>query len=40
MKNNKETRTWLDDSNLNHPLVIAGPNSAEAKTSFYLLLTI
>ena len=31
MKNRKEMRTWLDDFNLNHPLVIAGPCSAETE---------
>lgn len=31
MKNNKELRTWLDDLQLNHPLVIAGPCSAETE---------
>ena len=31
MKNNKKLRTWLDDFNLNHPLVIAGPCSAETE---------
>ena len=31
MENNKEMRTWLDDLNLNHPLVIAGPCSAETE---------
>ena len=29
MKNKKEMRSWLDDFKLNHPLVIAGPCSAE-----------
>ena len=29
MKNTKELRTWLDDMKLDHPLVIAGPCSAE-----------
>lgn len=29
MENKKELRTWLDDFQLNHPLVIAGPCSAE-----------
>lgn len=28
---NKNFRTWLDDMNLNHPLVIAGPCSAETE---------
>ncbi|MGB0892655.1 MAG: 3-deoxy-7-phosphoheptulonate synthase, partial [Flavobacteriaceae bacterium] len=31
MENTKELRTWLDDFNLNHPLVIAGPCSAETE---------
>ena len=31
MKNKKEMRSWLDDFNLNHPLVIAGPCSAETE---------
>ena len=31
MKNTKELRTWLDDMNLAHPLVIAGPCSAETE---------
>ena len=31
MKNNKKLRTWLEDFNLNHPLVIAGPCSAETE---------
>jgi chorismate mutase len=31
MKNKKEMKTWLDDFNLNHPLVIAGPCSAETE---------
>ena len=29
--NNKEMRTWLDEFNLTHPLVIAGPCSAETE---------
>ncbi|MGB0981920.1 MAG: chorismate mutase [Winogradskyella sp.] len=32
MENKKELRTWLDTFNLNHPLVIAGPCSAETET--------
>lgn len=32
MENKKELRTWLDAFNLNHPLVIAGPCSAETET--------
>ena len=31
MENKKEMRTWLDDMGLNHPLVIAGPCSAETE---------
>ncbi len=31
MKNSKELRRWLDDFNLAHPLVIAGPCSAETE---------
>ncbi len=31
MKNNKNLRTWLDKMGLNHPLVIAGPCSAESE---------
>jgi len=31
MENNKEMRTWLNDFNLPHPLVIAGPCSAETE---------
>jgi len=31
MENSKELRTWLDDMNLGHPLVIAGPCSAETE---------
>jgi len=31
MENNKEMRTWLDDFKLDHPLVIAGPCSAETE---------
>ncbi|MDO6760735.1 bifunctional 3-deoxy-7-phosphoheptulonate synthase/chorismate mutase type II [Tamlana sp. 2_MG-2023] len=31
MENNKEMRKWLDDLNLDHPLVIAGPCSAETE---------
>lgn len=32
MENNKTLKTWLDDLNLAHPLVIAGPCSAETET--------
>ena len=31
MENKKETKNWLDDFKLNHPLVIAGPCSAETE---------
>ncbi|MCB0461187.1 MAG: bifunctional 3-deoxy-7-phosphoheptulonate synthase/chorismate mutase type II [Flavobacteriaceae bacterium] len=31
MENKKELRTWLDNFGLNHPLVIAGPCSAETE---------
>jgi chorismate mutase len=31
MENNKQLRTWLDDMKLDHPLVIAGPCSAETE---------
>ena len=31
MENKKELRTWLDDFQLNHPHVIAGPCSAETE---------
>lgn len=31
MENTKEFRTWLDDMQLEHPLVIAGPCSAETE---------
>jgi len=31
MENKKEMRKWLDDMNLGHPLVIAGPCSAETE---------
>ncbi|NVN19724.1 3-deoxy-7-phosphoheptulonate synthase [Muricauda sp. HICW] len=31
MENKKEMRKWLDDMNLDHPLVIAGPCSAETE---------
>lgn len=31
MENSKELRTWLDDMKLPHPLVIAGPCSAETE---------
>jgi len=31
MENSKEMRNWLDAMNLDHPLVIAGPCSAETE---------
>jgi len=31
MENKKELRTWLDEMQLTHPLVIAGPCSAETE---------
>ena len=31
MENKKEMKNWLDDFKLNHPLVIAGPCSAETE---------
>src|SRR5690554_7404776 len=31
MTNNKNTTTWLNDFQLNHPLIIAGPCSAETE---------
>ena len=31
MENTKQMRKWLDDFNLPHPLVIAGPCSAETQ---------
>ena len=31
MENKKEMRAWLDEMNLGHPLVIAGPCSAETE---------
>ena len=37
MENKKELRSWLDDMQLEHPLVIAGPCSAETEEQ---LLTI
>ena len=32
MKNNTKLKGWLDDFNLDHPLVIAGPCSAETES--------
>ena len=34
MKNNKKLRTWLDDFNLSHPLVIAGPVALKQKNKY------
>ena len=31
MENSNQMRTWLDDMKLDHPLVIAGPCSAETE---------
>ena len=31
MKNNKKMKDWLSNFNLSHPLVIAGPCSAETE---------
>ena len=31
MENKKEMRNWLDEMNLSHPFVIAGPCSAETE---------
>ncbi|MGB7395990.1 MAG: 3-deoxy-7-phosphoheptulonate synthase, partial [Pricia sp.] len=31
MENNIQMRAWLDDLGLDHPLVIAGPCSAETE---------
>ena len=35
MENKKELRTWLDDLKLDHPLVIAGPCSAETEEQVF-----
>lgn len=32
MENSKELRSWLDEMNLDHPIVIAGPCSAETES--------
>ena len=32
MKNNKNLRSWLNKMELKHPLVIAGPCSAESES--------
>lgn len=39
MKNKKEFRTWLDDFQLKHPLVIAGPCSAETEEQVLQIAT-
>jgi chorismate mutase len=39
MENKKEFRTWLDDFQLNHPLVIAGPCSAETEEQVLQIAT-
>ena len=39
MKNTKELRTWLDDLALDHPLVIAGPCSAETEDQVMTIYT-
>jgi chorismate mutase len=39
MENKKEWRTWLDDFQLNHPLVIAGPCSAETEEQVLKIAT-
>jgi chorismate mutase len=31
MENKKEMRNWLNEFNLTHPFVIAGPSSAETE---------
>ena len=31
MKNSKNLRKWLDDMDLSHPILIAGPCSAETE---------
>ena len=35
MENKKELRKWLDDMKLSHPLLIAGPCSAETETQVF-----
>lgn len=37
MENKKELSTWLDDFQLNHPLVIAGPCSAETEEQVLII---
>ena len=32
MENSNQLRTWLDDMQLDHPLLIAGPCSAETES--------
>jgi chorismate mutase len=39
MENKKEFRTWLDDFQLKHPLVIAGPCSAETEVQVLQIAT-
>ena len=39
MENNKTLRTWLDEFQLNHPLVIAGPCSAETEEQVLKIAT-
>jgi chorismate mutase len=39
MENKKEIRTWLDDFQLKHPLVIAGPCSAETEEQVLQIAT-
>ena len=39
MENKKEFRTWLDDFQLKHPLVIAGPCSAETQEQVLQIAT-
>ena len=39
MENKKEWRTWLDDFQLNHPLVIAGPCSAQTEEQVLKIAT-
>jgi len=39
MENKKEFRTWLDDFQLQHPLVIAGPCSAETEEQVLQIAT-
>jgi chorismate mutase len=39
MKNTAALRTWLDDMKLDHPLVIAGPCSAETEQQVLKIAT-